>query len=340
MKKVLVTGVNGFIGSHLADYYVSQGMQVVGIDRVGKGMPCCKTLDMDITRDSLGRMLGKECPDVIVNCAGLADVSRSIRSPQEDYEANVTAVHRLLFELNRAELKHTRFIQLSSAAVYGQPSVLPISETAPRRPLSPYALHKMMAEDICMYANDVYGIPVKVLRIFSTYGPGLSKQVFWDMAQKLRSSGRITLYGSGKETRDYIYISDLVRAIDLIVRDNSGTVFFNVANGGQDPLEHVAKIFLKEKGESTEKLTFSHVKRDGDPLYWQADITRLRNLGYAPAVDIKSGIHNYVLWLNGTEGINLKSSLGLINASQQSFTDRERLSYVQQTAKGNKSIQG
>ncbi|MCM1500553.1 MAG: NAD-dependent epimerase/dehydratase family protein [Clostridium sp.] len=300
MQKVLITGINGFIGAAVAEGFSAAGAAVYGIDRVERSSPYT-TFALDLLRDSTVDILREVQPDIVVYCAGCADVNFSVTYPIEDFQGNVFSFHRFLFDMKACALMDTRVIFLSSAAVYGQPVELPVRETAPLAPISPYALHKRMAEEICLYFNRNYTFHIVIARIFSAYGPGLHKQLFWDMAQKLKATGRLELFGNGNETRDFIYKEDLVQAIMLLATDRAPNYeIYNVANGTEISIKETAKIFLKYFGQGEDKVLFTQAVREGNPNNWCADISRLKELGYVQNVFIEQGIHNYVRWVSGT----------------------------------------
>lgn len=295
--KVLITGINGFIGKNIAGKFRDCDYEVVGIDLKAEGN-VFKTYTADLIKDDLVNILKKERPHMFIHCAGLASVPYSIENPEEDFIANTAVVHRILFAMHQSGLSDRRFILLSSAAVYGQPTQLPISETNECSPLSPYALHKKTAEDICVYFIKNYGFDIKIARIFSAYGPGLRKQIFWDMFQKIKSSGKLTLFGTGNESRDYIYIDDLIEAIYLIAVDNKRDhIFWNVANGQEIFIKDVVRLFAQKEGIPEDRVTFNGIIREGDPLNWCADISRIQQIGYKSRVSIEEGIEKYIKWV-------------------------------------------
>ena len=175
-----------------------------------------------------------------------------------------------------------------------------MNETQPLHPLSPYALHKRAAEEVCEFAHRNYLIDVKILRIFSVYGPGLRKQIFWDMYQKMKQTGKLELFGSGEESRDYIYIDDLVAAVRLIVDKASfEDIYFNIANGEECTIREAAVVFAAKAGLRESNISFMGTCREGDPINWRADISRLKKLGYSRSVSFLQGISNYVDWVKG-----------------------------------------
>ncbi len=295
MQKVLVTGASGFIGSRIANYFKEQGFNVLGWD-VNEATGKCSVIRIDMANGSMViDSLEDFRPDIIIHCAGQADVSKSVKAPEIDFYSNVIVTHTLLFAMHKLEMNNTRFVFLSSAGVYGNPKTLPIFEEMPVNPLSPYALHKVICEEICKYFVNNYQMDIKIARIFSAYGAGLKKQIFWDMFMK-SLNGSLPLFGTGNESRDYIHINDVVKAIFLIATSSSDYLFFNVANGEELSIKTVAETFVKCIGLNNNIISFNNINREGDPLNWRADISKLNSLGYSKSVNIESGLLDYVNW--------------------------------------------
>lgn len=295
--RVLITGINGFIGYHVAQKYAKMGHEVIGLDKNSTN-DAYKTYAVDMLNSDLPALLTEIAPNLIIHCAGLANVSYSLQYPDEDFMANTYMVYHFLESMRKAGLGNCRFLFLSSAAVYGQPVKLPVCEEDTQCPMSPYALHKKMAEEICTYYITQYQFDIRILRIFSTYGPGLKKQVFWDMHQKLARTGKLELFGTGNESRDYIYIDDLTEAICLIAADERNDYFvWNVANGTEVTIREIAEIFVDIKGIPRDKVLFNGAVREGDPMNWCANIDRLVQLGYKQKVSIVDGVKAYVDWV-------------------------------------------
>ena len=295
--KILIVGSKGFIGSHCVDYF-SQEHEVWGCDVVlDYNTPNYISID-SVDSDFLG-IFEQHKYDVCVNCSGAANVPFSLEKPFTDFKLNTLNIFKLL----EAIMKHApkcKFITMSSAAVYGNPEFLPIKECQAIKPVSPYGYHKVMAEMICEEYSRFWNIQTCCLRIFSAYGPGLKKQLFWDLYNKIINDDSPTLWGTGRESRDFIYISDIVKIIELAIRNSSfnGEVV-NVANGKQIKISEIAEIVRKVSG--TEKtIRFNGAERKGDPINWEADISIINSWGYKPSVDLETGINHYLRWVKET----------------------------------------
>ena len=302
MMKVLVTGASGFIGNRVALAFQNKGYDVIGWNRTGAANVFLTEKVNMLSKSEIVKHLGLIQPNIIIHCAGSADVSKSVSNPEIDYEGNVTLTHNMLFALHTCGFKNTRFVYLSSAGVYGNPISLPITEDMPLNPLSPYAVHKVMCEELCKYFVRNYGMNVKVARIFSAYGEGLKKQLFWDMYQKLKNTHYLDLFGTGKESRDYIHIDDVVQSLHLLATKDTEHMIFNIANGTEVTIQDAAGLFAAAAGVEKSRIHFNGIVREGDPLNWKADIGRISALGYKNTVDMKSGIYQYVNWCCQSNG--------------------------------------
>lgn len=295
---VLITGSNGFIGRAISLRMQKENYTVYEWSREGLFLNNSKIQSFVIEKpEDAEKVLLIVKPDIVMHCAGSADVNYSVQHPYEDLSSNYITTHNILFAMKKTGVT-SRFVLFSSAAVYGNPVKLPMSEEEPIHPLSPYALHKRAAEEICLYMNKNYHMDVKILRLFSVYGPGLKKQIFWDMYHKVKESGRLNLMGSGEESRDYIYIDDLVEAVILVALDEGRDIIYNIANGEETTIYKAAMTFAKYMKIPQELVTFSGRRREGDPINWRADITKLKMLGYKRKYSFEDGVEEYVDWLD------------------------------------------
>ena len=293
--KVLVLGSEGFIGSHIVKYFRSKGNKVTSADIVLKDEDQYILINPELPDFSV--LFKSRDFDVCINATGAANVQLSFTYPALDYALNTANVYHILDNIRRY-CPDCRFINLSSAAVYGNPASLPVSEQHPIQPLSPYGFHKWYSEQVCRQFYSLYGMKTISLRIFSAYGEGLKKQLFWDLHKKILSdNATLELFGTGKETRDFIYIDDIMSALNCIIHntDFQGEAI-NVANGIELTVESVVEIFLQCLGSKT-KVLFKGNNKVGDPLHWRADTGKLRSMGFEPTISIEQGLQKYADWV-------------------------------------------
>lgn len=291
---ILLIGSKGFIGRHAFQYF-SQKYNVFGADIIND-YNAKNYYQVDATNADFQSLFAEREFDVCINCSGAASVPLSFTNPLRDFELNTHNVFKILQAI-RLHQPQCKFINLSSAAVYGNPAYLPIDEKHPVNPISPYGRHKLYAEQICAEFYEIYNIPTISLRIFSAYGPGLQKQFFWDLYQKTKQKNRVELWGTGHESRDYIYVDDLVRVFQLVI---SHATFngkaINVANGEEISISKAAELFFSTFAQKKE-YTFKGNIREGDPVNWKADISALAKMGYKQTITLKNGLKKYTEWL-------------------------------------------
>lgn len=298
--KILIIGSKGFIGSHLYNYFSSQRSFVCYAADVVVDYNDAYYSLMDASNSDFNEVFQSLKFDYCINCSGAASVPDSLIHPLRDYTLNTVNVFKIL-EAIRKYAPECKFINLSSAAVYGNPEKLPIVETQKLIPISPYGLHKLQAEQICNSYYNNFRISTCSARIFSAYGPGLAKQLFWDLYQKAKGNSSVTLFGTGNETRDFIYIGDIVSALHAIIENNYfNGLAINVANGEQCSVKNASELFYKAIGWNG-NIQFTGDVRSGDPLFWEADISILKQFGYKKNFDMENGLNNYAQWLKGKD---------------------------------------
>lgn len=293
---ILIIGSKGFIGSHALNYFKAKNYIVFACDVVFDYTSENYYL-IDATNANFQEIFERQQYDVCINCSGAASVPESIIYPNRDFELNVANVYKILDAIRKYQ-NSCKFINISSAAVYGNPMDLPIKENAPVQPVSPYGNHKLMAESILKEFHTYFGIPSISLRLFSVFGPGLRKQLFWDLYNKMQvASDSISLIGTGKESRDYIYIADVTQALDIIISncDFNGEAI-NVANGIETSICEAVETFATAYGWKG-GIHFTQKQRQGDPLNWRADITLLKKFGYIQKYSLEDGLKAYTQWL-------------------------------------------
>lgn len=294
---ILIIGSEGFIGSHLVKHFNSKGYKVYGCDLVEKRTAFFTYIQIEKSVLQWRNIFSQVEFDFCINAAGNGNVNYSVQNPFEDFQSNTLDTIEILDAIRKYR-PECRYLHISSAAVYGNPVSLPVSESAVCHPVSPYGWHKYMAENICREYSEIFHLPVCMVRPFSIYGPGLRKQLFWDLYQKyLEQSGNIELWGDGSESRDFIYIDDVVDCFDLLLQKASmqGEVY-NIASGNETRIKDAVEAFFS-KLKAKPLIAFNQQVRKGDPLNWRADISKIKELGFTPSVDFESGLTSVARWL-------------------------------------------
>lgn len=293
-----VTGSAGFIGRNVAQHLRAQGWETLGIDRAAPGTQVTGELSAATFAKAL-EVLGP--PAAVFHGAGGSSVGESVRDPTASRRDTVTATEILLdFLLARAPA--AKVIFPSSAAVYGAADAVALAEDRPANPVSPYGEHKLAAEGLCLSAARA-GLRVAVVRLFSVYGPGLRKQLPWELALKIMSANpEIALFGTGAETRDFLAVEDVARLTAFLAgAPFEGALIVNGGTGVATTVDAFAKLLAGTLGK-TPRITFNGQVRPGDPRHYQADITKLRALGFSPKVDLATGLGRYADWLRVQQG--------------------------------------
>lgn len=292
--RILIIGSEGFIGGHAKQYFSSFN-EFWGADIQKKDNEAFY-FQIETSDSRFDAIFENVKFDVCINASGNGSVPISLNKPVFDFELNVTNTIKILDAI-RIYNPECRYINMSSAAVYGNPAVLPIKESSDLKPLSPYGWHKLYAEQVCKEYYYLYNIQTINLRLFSVYGENLRKQLFWDLYHKCHHTSQVELFGSGKETRDFIYINDLMRAIDCIIKEGlfNGEAI-NVASGIETEIKQAASIFINEIDPNI-NLKFNMIVKPGDPLNWRADISLLESFGFKNETSIENGLKSTVEWL-------------------------------------------
>jgi len=295
--KILILGSEGFIGSHCVSYFIAQGHTVYGLDLFEQPTQAYTYTKVSRLSPELEELFTKQPFEVVINASGSGNVMYSMTHPVIDFEANSLDTIRVLDTIRKYQ-PSCRYIHISSAAVYGNPQRLPVYEDDASMPLSPYGWHKLISELLCKEYYSLYALNLAVIRPFSVYGKGLKKQLFWDLFNKIvNSSGVIELHGTGQESRDFIHVEDLVRAIALIIeKGNMRGEVYNVASGVETTIQQAAQLFI-ETLKGPVEYTFSGRTREGDPLNWRADISRLQSLGFRTSYTLPMGLSEVSGWL-------------------------------------------
>ncbi len=312
MATVWITGAHGFIGRYLARRVAATGGRVAGI---GHGAwPEAEAaqwglsfwLNGEISASNLGQMkqvLGP--PDQVFHLAGGASVGAAIAHPHEDFTRTVVSTAELL-EWLRQNAPAARVVAVSSAAVYGSAHTGAIAEEATLSPFSPYGAHKRMMEELCRSYASNFGLRLALPRLFSVYGPGLKKQLLWDLCGKIAAGGPVELGGSGNELRDWIDVRDVVQGLERVCDlADVGAPVINLAAGVATSVRDIAALVSAcwtRPGAFAPTVSFSGRSRPGDPFSLVADVTRMHACGIVNRIPVTQGVADYVAWYRTQAG--------------------------------------
>ncbi len=303
MANYLVTGGAGFIGSHISEALVTRGHRVRVVDslvtgfqrnlRDGVEFVQGDLADPAVARSAVAGM------DYVIHQAAIPSVPRSIDSPEESHRANVDATLQVLLASRDTKVK--RVVFAGSSSVYGDTEVLPKTETMPTNPLSPYALQKLMGEMYLQMFTRLYGLETVTTRYFNVFGPrqdpGSPYSGVISLFIKALSDGtRPIIYGDGRQTRDFTYVTNVV---DGVIRSAEtpgvGGEVFNIATNGRISLNQLLTALKEIFGSDVEPIYKE--ARSGDVRDSQADISKAeRLLGYRPTVGLEEGLRQTVDW--------------------------------------------
>ena len=281
----LITGGNGFLGLSVADYLARAGKTVVGLTRKTDLPDWFRRREYPASIKALADLVRDEQPDCIFHAAGAASVGDSWGEPGRDFADSVLAWQALLESVRRSEGKPKVFLP-SSAAVFGDPETLPITEDALRRPISPYGFHKLLCEQLAAEYAALWEMPIVVCRLFSVFGPRQRRLLVWELVEQIFSGApTICLQGTGLEERDYLVASDFAMALDSLSRKPAADLLetFNFGSGAS--LRVVDLIDILQRLIGVEKpVVRGQTGRRGDPLHWRVDNRRLREAlpGWCP----------------------------------------------------------
>ncbi|MBX0322125.1 NAD-dependent epimerase/dehydratase family protein [Halomicroarcula sp. F13] len=296
-RTVLVTGGAGFVGSHLVDA-LRPANDVRVLDSFLTGdrsrVPDDVTLVEGDVRDdaALGRAM--DGVDLVFHEAAVVSVAQSVADPTTSHAVNVDGT---LSVLEAARRQDARVVFASSAAIYGAPESMPVTETAPKQPSSPYGLEKLSGDHYCRLYADLYDLPTVALRYFNVYGPRQSggdyAGAITAFTEQARSGGPLTVQGDGQQTRDFVNVADVVQANLLAATTDATGEAFNVGTGTGTTIWTVAET-IRDRVAPDAEITSVEPRR-GDIRESVADVGKARErLGYEPTVALEDGLADYL----------------------------------------------
>lgn len=311
MKRILVTGAAGFIGSHLCEALLARGDAVIGLDNFNDyydpaikrrniaGLPASGRFTLyerDICDEAaLLDLFARERPDVVVHLAARAGVRPSIQDPNLYHRVNVMGGQHVLDACRRYPVSHLVFA--SSSSVYGGSTDVPFRETDPvARPVSPYAATKRMNELQAHVYSHLYGLHVTMLRFFTVYGPRQRPDMaVHQFTRRIFEGAPVPMFGDGTSQRDYTYIDDIIDGVLRCVDTPFRYEIFNLGESRTTRLRDL--ITLIEKCVGKPARIDVQPPQPGDVPVTYADITHARTLlGYNPRFEMEAGIARFVEW--------------------------------------------
>ncbi|WP_044641299.1 NAD-dependent epimerase/dehydratase family protein [Risungbinella massiliensis] len=293
--KVLVTGGAGFIGSHIVDQLLARGDEVIIVDNLITGKEeqvhsKGKFYRINITDEALIDLVQEEKPEAIIHQAAQVHVPSSVENPFFDAETNVIGTINLLEAARRGGVR--KIVYASSAAVYGEPQYLPINEMHPTEPLSPYGVSKLTAEQyIKMYAKE-HGFSYSLLRYANIYGvrqdPRGEGGVISILVDKVLGQQAFTVFGDGKQTRDYVYVTDAAKA-NVLALDTEQNGTYNIGTGKRTSLLDLIQTF-EQVTERKMEVEYGP-ERPGDIVHSYYEIGKVsEELKWTPTITLVEGL--------------------------------------------------
>lgn len=300
MPKVLVTGGAGFIASHIADRYISEGYDVVVVDDLSSGKvenlnPKAVFYKIDIRDKGISAIFEKERPEIVNHHAAQMDVRRSVSDPVFDAEVNILGMLNLLQNSVRYGAKKFVFAS-SGGAVYGEQDIFPAPESHQTNPVSPYGISKLAGEKYLFYYKEVHGLDYVALRYANVYGPRQNPHgeagVVAIFTTKLLKGEQPVINGDGRQTRDYVYVRDVVEANwQATIRDFCGPV--NIGTGVETDVNELFMNLVKLTGSDAKEV--HGPAKAGEQKRSVIDNRKASDvLGWRPKVELDEGLRETV----------------------------------------------
>jgi len=306
--KILVTGGAGFIGSHVVDAYVAAGHDVVVVDDLSTGKrenlnPKARFHQLDVADPRALARVRDERPAVMNLHAAQMDVRRSVADPLFDARVNILGTVNLLEAARKANVRRVLFVS-SGGAVYGEQETFPAPESHPTTPVRPYGVSKRAGELYAFFYQAEYQLPFVALRYANVYGPRQDPHgeagVVAIFSQRMLRGEPITVNGDGKQTRDYVFVGDIVRA-NLLALESTATGPFNIGTGIETDVNELARLLLAASGSRSE--VRHGPAKAGEQRRSVVDARRAAEvLGWRPETPLAEGLRRTVDWFRDRAG--------------------------------------
>jgi UDP-glucose 4-epimerase len=300
--KVLVTGGAGFIGSHVVDRLVEEGHQVVVVDNLSTGKRknvnrAASLYKLDIQSWRLERVFRNERPNIVMHLAAQLNVRRSVQDPVFDAQVNILGAMNVLQQAVQHGVRKVIFAS-SGGAVYGEQDIFPATESHSTNPLSPYGISKLCGEHYLFYFQRVSGIQVVSLRYANVYGPRQDPEgeagVVAIFIQKMLNGEQPVINGNGRQTRDFVYVDDVVEA-NLVAMGQESRGIYNVGTGVETSVNELFRILVDLTGASSKEVHGPAQK--GEQMRSVIDPARIKQeLAWEQKVDLAEGLKRTVAY--------------------------------------------
>lgn len=300
MRKVLVTGGAGFIGSHLVDRLIKEGHKVVVVDNLSSGKkenlnPRAKFYKIDICSPKISQIFKKEKPQVVFHYAAQIDVRKSLEEPADDAKINILGTLCLLGNCQKFKVK--KFIFASSVGVYGEPKTLPVRENHPLNPIAPYSIGKLAIEKYLKFYQ-AQGFNSVILRYANVYGPRQNSSgeggVVAIFINKILKGEKPVIFSSGLQTRDFLYIDDGVEAAVLALKAPAGFIY-NVGTNKEITVNNLLNLISKILNKKIRPIY--KPLRQGEIIKSRIDYSKIKKeLNWKPKYGLEKGLKKTIEW--------------------------------------------
>jgi len=290
MKQIIITGHNGFLGSNILLKLVSEKYDITGISKTIKKNNSIKQIKRNILNIKDSDIAKNSC---IIHLAAITNVAYCEKYPEECYKVNAIATQKIL---EIARKKNCSLIYPSTSHVYAIPHKLPIKETHPTNATSVYSESKISGEKLCETYSKSYGLNISVLRLFSTYGPKNSEYKVESRIITQLLSNRSIKIGNLSPKRDFVYIDDVIRAFQIVMKNLKGFNTYNVGSERSYSIQEICNILKKLSGKKNPIIVDKKKLRKNDIKNVVSDCSKIKKLGWKPKISINKGLELTLNW--------------------------------------------
>ena len=223
----------------------------------------------------------------IIHLAALTDINYCNKYPTETFQVNALGTQNLL---EIARKKNTKFIYLSTSHVFGNPKQIPIKENHPKQPTSIYSASKLTGEILCESYSKSYGLDISIARLFSIYGPNSPKHLITSKIIQQLLKGNIIELGNTRPKRDFLYIDDVIQALELILQNNKGFNSYNIGSGKSYSIENLCRRIIKISNKNIQFQSKKSLSRTNDIQNIVANCSKIKKLGWKPQMKLNDGL--------------------------------------------------